>query len=520
MGRFPLSEKARFGFALVGALAAARRAGPSRQWTIPTPETRAGGLLSLVEREVWPRDDHPYRRLLAIAGWSPERLRRSVTEAGLEPTLEQLADSGVYLRSDEIKTRTPLVRRGIEIRFSPVDLERVTGPAVPLGSSGTTGPVTKNPFDVPAFQLQASYLSIMVEAFGASGLPVVLYYPAPSAPGIVQTVAFALAGMPVAAWFCHLPERSSAQAQWGLWLRLLAAAARLRGVRLPLPRTAPVDRPSLLARWLAEQAPNGAMVLTFPGSALRVVAHADALGLRLPALVWVLGGEPMTPRKRMLLEQSGHRVFPWYGAVDAGRIAIGCASPQGADDMHLLGDRFAAIVPRQPPAVAGRLLLTAIAPGVHKLLLNADIGDTAQAAGAGCGCPLERQGLEMRLRRVRSVEKLTLEGITLPADVVNDIAEEVLPARCGGSPGDYQMSECEGDDGRTRLLIRVRPGIAVEERDVVEAVEKILVDAVDGFSDMGDLLHRGTSIEVRREPPVWSAGGKLLSLGRGPERTR
>ena len=476
--------------------------------------------MSLVEREIWPREGHPYRRLLDIAGWEPERLRRSIEEQGLEPTLEKLVDAGVYLRSDEIRCRVPLVRRGTEIRFSPVDLERVHGPAVPLGSSGSSGPSTKNPFDLASFKTQASYLGVMLEALGAVGLPVVLYYPAPSAAGIVQVVAFALAGRPVSAWFCHLPERGSSQAQWGTWLRVLAAASRLRGVRLQVPTTAPVDRPAPLVAWLAEHAHDGALVLSFPGSALRVQSYADANGMALPRLVWVLGGEPITPKKRQMLERSGHRVYPWYGAVDAGRIAIGCLSPQAPDDMHVLGDRFAAVVPGQALAVRGRLLLTTIAAGVHKLLLNADIGDTAQAAGGRCGCALEGLGVGARIRRIRSVEKLTLDGITLPADLVCELAEEVLPAACGGSPGDFQITESEGEDGRTRLVIRVHPDLETDERAVMRAVERILVDAVGGFSDMSDLLRRGGAIEVRRERPRWSAGGKLLSLESGPERSR
>jgi hypothetical protein len=125
----------------------------------------------------------------------------------------------------------------------------------------------------------------------------------------------------------------------------------------------------------------------------------------------------------------------------------------------------------------------------------------------------------MRLRRIRSVEKLTLEGITLPADVVCEMAEEWLPAACGGSPGDYQMTESEGEDGRTRLVIRVHPDLPTDERAVTRAVARILVDAVDGFADMSELLRLGGAIEVRRERPRRNAGGKLLSLARGLERS-
>lgn len=71
------------------------------------------------------------------------------------------------------------------------------------------------------------------------------------------------------------------------------------------------------------------------------------------------------------------------------------------------------------------------------------------------GCPLEDLGLTDHLRQVRSFSKLTGEGVTLIGSDVVHILEEVLPARYGGSPLDYQMMEVEDEDGFTRLWLLV-----------------------------------------------------------------
>jgi hypothetical protein len=454
--------------------------------------------------------DHPLATLLRLGGWPFERLCQSLAEEGLEPTLHHLARDGVWVDADEVKGRKPLMRRGKEIRFSPTDLDYVRGPSVPLGTSGTSGPRTKNPLDIWGFELQASYKRTMLAALDALHLPLVLYYPAPSAAGIAQLLAFALAGKPPDAWFCHLPETQSSGMRWSVWLRVLTSLATVAGVRLPLPKLAEVERPEPLLAWLHRHAPRGAVVTTFAGSALRLQAYADRIQHPLPRLVLILGGEPITARKRSLLESRGHRVYPWYGAVDAGRIAIGCLKPETADDMHLLTDRFAAI------EWQGRLLLTSLLPSVHKRYLNTDCGDLATLDRRRCGCPLGELGLEFHLSDVRSIQKLCLEGITLPVDLVHQLADELLPSRCGGAPGDYQLLEEEGEDGWTRLVVRVAPEVQVSADKVIDTVHEVLLEASAGAPALALRIKHAGVVTVRYQRPRFSGGGKLLARERMP----
>jgi len=499
-------ERVRFGAGLLARLVRARYL-KQPAWRIESDRNHA--FLECVE-SVQRIPGHPISTMLRISGWSLEKLRRRLPDAGLEQTLRDLAHDGVWLEADEVKCRKPLIRHGQRIPFSPVDLDHVRGPSVPLGTSGTSGPRTKNPTDLSGFELQASYKRAMLSALGALDLPVVLYYPAPSAAGIAQLLAFALAGKPPDAWFCHLPEANSSAMPWSLWLRALAAMAAATGIRLPLPRLAEVEQPERLVTWLRRSAPRGAVVATFAGSALRLQAYAEKIQLPLPPSIFILGGEPITARKRALLENRGHRVYPWYGAVDAGRIAIGCLKPEAADDMHLLSDRFAAI------EWQGRLLLTSLLPAVHKRYLNTDCGDLATVERRSCGCPLGELGLEFHLRDVRSVQKFCLEGITLPADLVHRLADEILPTRCGGAPTDYQLLEEEGEDGWTRLVVRVAPELVVAADKVIEMVHQVLLEASGGAPALALRIRRSGVVTVVRERPRFSRGGKLLARDKTP----
>jgi phenylacetate-coenzyme A ligase PaaK-like adenylate-forming protein len=248
---------------------------------------------------------------------------------------------------------------------------------------------------------------------------------------------------------------------------------------------------------------------------LRIQSWARAQGLRLPRLTWVLGGEPISARKRQRLEEDGHRVYPWYGAIDTGRIAVGCLRPASSDDMHLLSDRFAAVLSGAEPGTAGagrRLLLTSLTPELHRRMLNLDVGDLAAPLDRRCGCPFERLGLVRHLHAVHSREKLTVEGATLAADRVHELASDLLPAACGGSPIDYQIVEEEDGNGFTRLVVRVHPELAADEAEVRRTVESVLAAATGGAT--AERLRRAGVVTVRREKPRLTRGGKSLAIER------
>jgi hypothetical protein len=93
------------------------------------------------------------------------------------------------------------------------------------------------------------------------------------------------------------------------------------------------------------------------------------------------------------------------------------------------------------------------------------------------------------------------------------ILEEVLPARFGGSPLDYQLMEAEDDRGFTRLYLLVSPRLKlVNEQAVVDTV----LAALGASSTMADAARVGwqhaRTIQIKRQEPVSNGRGKLLPL--------
>jgi hypothetical protein len=156
---------------------------------------------------------------------------------------------------------------------------------------------------------------------------------------------------------------------------------------------------------------------------------------------------------------------------------------------------------------------TSILPTAPKILLNAESDDYGIVEERACGCPLEELGLVEHVRRIRSFAKMTGEGVTLVGSDAVHILEEVLPAKYGGSPLDYQMVESEGEDGFTRLELRVSPRIDVaDESEVVGVVLDALRERNPGADQAQSVWREANALQVKRAEPVWTARGKFKSL--------
>jgi len=73
-------------------------------------QTRAQSFLDLARTLVYEKRASPYCKLLRIAGCDYAELEGAVRTQGLEQALEQLANAGVYLTSDEYKGKKPVIR--------------------------------------------------------------------------------------------------------------------------------------------------------------------------------------------------------------------------------------------------------------------------------------------------------------------------------------------------------------------------------------------------------------------------
>jgi hypothetical protein len=143
--------------------------------------------------------------------------------------------------------------------------------------------------------------------------------------------------------------------------------------------------------------------------------------------------------------------------------------------------------------------------------LNVESGDHGILEQRTCGCRLGSVGLTTHLSRIRSFEKLSGEGMTFVQTQLLRVLEEVLPARFGGTSGDYQVLEEEGTNGILRLLLIVSPrtGPADEARIRQTFLEELGRDGAFGRLGVG-IWERAGTVEVRRQWPMATKAGKIL----------
>src|SRR5262249_47784638 len=161
-----------------------------------------------------------------------------------------------------------------------------------------------------------------------------------------------------------------------------------------------------------------------------------------------VGGEPVTAARLAAIREVGADGLAQYGSAETGgNLALGCLAPGQPDDMHVTHDIHALIQPGDATVSselsARALLITSLRNRAPFIFLNVSLGDEAILERRDCGCPLERRGWRTHAHTIRSFEKLTAGGMTfLDVDVIR-VLEEVLPARFGGGPADYQLVEEE-----------------------------------------------------------------------------
>jgi hypothetical protein len=363
---------------------------------------------------------------------------------------------------------------------------------------------------------------ITYQAHGVVDIPKVLWRGVlPDGSGIDNTLKLSSWGRPPQKWFTPLGpyDMDPSALKYRLATLLTVIIAKLVGVRLPWPQEVKVEEADVVARWTFDAlSKHGACLVLAPASrALRVCVAAREAGLDLTGAIFRIAGEPISSAKVRGIERSGARVFTTYGFAELGRVGMGCSRPIDASDVHL-SKSICAMIPhhRLVPGTdisVPAFNFTSILPTAPKILLNTESDDYGVIENRTCGCPLEELGLTEHLREIRSFQKLTGEGVSLVASEMVNVLEEVLPARFGGSPLDYQLLEEEDDEGFTRVSLLVHPSLQI--RDNQEVVDVVL-SAMSKSSAMADtarnIWEQSNTFRVRREKPVWTGRGKLMSL--------
>ena len=165
------------------------------------------------------------------------------------------------------------------------------------------------------------------------------------------------------------------------------------------------------------------------------------------------------------------------------------------------------------------LLFTNLLPFAPRFLINAEMDDSGVVEPAACQCEYTRAGMTMQVRDIFSYGKLTGQGITLFGTDVVRILETALPRRFGGTPGDYQLVEREGER-QTELVLRVSPrihGAAADVRDFFLSE----VRRCHGGTLAARLWKHADGLAVVVAEPSATRTGKVLPLHvLGPEARR
>ena len=479
---------------------------------------RERDFLSLVKRAVYDQPLSPYRALLRRAGLEYGDLEKLTYRDGVEDTLGTLLAHGVYLTVDEFKGRRPAVRGGDTI---PVTPDHLRNPLVMAEWRARTGGSRGIGMDVGmslAFHRdRAVDKMLFLEARGGLGWRHAVWL----VPGVAlfQILRFYACGIDRAAAFSPIDPYARKVPPLHRWSdRAVRWLSRVARRPLPRPVYAPPDDPSPILEWIVTARRAGATphLYAFPSPAVRLARAANAAGLTLDGVQMTLSGEPLTPTRLEALRRAGAEARPRYGTVEAGAIAYGCLSPSAADDVHVVRDSHALIQvnPAHRAALpAGALLISSLRPTAPFILLNVSLGDQAIVADRECGCPLQALGWTTHLHAIRSFEKLTAAGMTfLDTDVVR-VLEELLPARFGGGPTDYQLVETEGPDGLPRLRLLVRPELGpVDDAAVVETFLSAISATAPAERVMGLAWREANIVSVERRRPFTTASGKILHL--------
>lgn len=482
---------------------------------------RESNLLETLERGVFSNPQSPWLRMLRIARCEPGDVRAMIGRDGVEAALGALRTAGVGLTFEEFKGTQPIVRGGEVIEASPSAFDNPgSGRSYTLSTGGSTGPSRRVAIDLEHMRARLPMQIVADDVHGVLGLPTAIWFEIPPGNGLNSVLMRVPYGNVPERWFTPLWDGpAGAPLRFRLATRTILATARLAGARLPSPTHLPLDRADVIAQWAAEtlRARGRCALRGHVSKMLRVALAARERGFDLTGAVILGGGEPPTPAKVRQIEGTGARFVANYHFTEAGAVGMRCTTSGDANDQHLLMDHLALIeAPRELPPFGVQVdafCFTTLLPTAPKLMLNVEIDDCGVVERRSCGCPWESFGFTTHIREIRSYRKLTGEGVTLIGTDMERILEDVLPARFGGGPMDYQLLEEEDDRGFTRLSVLVSPGVRIDdESEIVATVLDALRRGDDAAGMSGAIWGQAGTLRVRREQPRSTARGKVMPL--------
>jgi hypothetical protein len=484
---------------------------------------REANFLLVVNRGIYGYLKSPYLPLLKLAGCQIGDIEAMVRNKGLESTLLALRESGIYFTFEEFKGLEPVVRNGRHIPVKVHDFDNPFLRQTYEGESGgtATGAGTRVQIELNHLVNRVPYQLLSSEIHGLLGVPTAIWFGVlPDPSGISNVLRGAHAGNIPEKWFSPVLSREIRPSLKNrLANQMILTVGRAFGTPLPDPEPVHLDQAAIVAQWVVQslKTHGACLIRTHVSKALRICLSAQKEGLDFRGATFMGGGEVPTPTKVREITRTGARWIPIFSFAEAGSVGIGCAQPLDPNDLHFLKDSLALVLyPRQVPGTkttVNALTLTTLLPTAPKVMLNVETDDYGVIETRSCGCGWETYGFHDHIRSLRSFRKLTGEGVTLIGSEMVHILEEVLPARFGGSPLDYQLMEEEDEKGFTRLTLIVSPKINIPDET---KLSEVILEALGKGSDSADLSramwNQAKTLRVKRMEPIWTDRGKLMPL--------
>ncbi len=478
-------------------------------------------LVRLLRESVYGYAGSPYLALLTQAGYTFSDLESMITHEGVENTLRQLREAGVYVTFEEFKGRRPTVRGGRTFEFAASDFDNPRARHdLTMMTGGSTGQANLVYQDLDHIADLAVNEMIGLEVHGMLDAPTIHWSGMLPCSGIRFILQRVRHGQRRQTWFTPSGWRdTTAWKKYAAATHYMAWWARRYGADIRGPTLARPENAQVVARAVRDTLDREGKCLLYASvsRAVRVATAAHKLGIDLSGTAMRLVSEPLTPVRRRQIEDSGARALAGYGSIETGVIALGCARPEHVDEVHLLTDAFALI--EHPHAVPGTdtvvqaFNLTGLRSSTPKVMLNYQIDDYGVAETRACECGLGAAGYGIHLHGIRSYTKLVGEGVTLVGNDLLRVLEEDLPQRFGGTPLDYQLQEVETPDGLLRMVLVISPQVSLD--DEVEVVEFVL-QSLRASSPMADgaaaIWQNAGAFSVQRREPTLSKAGKFQPL--------
>ncbi len=469
---------------------------------------RERNFLDAAERLIYGIPCSPFRKLLLWAGCELADLRRTVETRGIDGTLAQLRDEGVYLTLAEFKSLVPICRRGLTFSTQPADFDNpfLIGGRIHGVTSGSRATSTRVMYDWDFIAEESSNELVLYTEHGVAEAPLALWFPVlPGLAGIHNLLMSLKHGATAERWFSHLPTNVPLESR--LALEFICWSGKAVGVAMPRPEFADFSGVGKVVEWMegARKRRGCCVVRTYGSSAVRIAQAALHMGSDLRGSVIFAGGEPLTDFRRRYIESAGVKVFPRYVASETGLVAAACPRRSDVDDMHFYSDRLA-VIPR-----AGSYLFSTLLLHTAKVLFNCEMGDCGELVTKSCGCVFGELGLNIHLSGVRGQAKVTLEGMSVLSSEL-DRAIGAAIEQVGGGPDSYQFREERDGASLNRLVIAVSPEVTgLDTGKFIGDILERLARGGPGADLAAKVWAQAGTFQVVREAPRVSAWQKMSS---------